>query len=250
MKLVIDPRQSGLSGDMLLATLTDFFDCHEYTNSLLASIVNEAKNLFDITCSYKVEKTTIQHFEGSKLFFNVEKDFPHYSVQEFLQACEKILNKLNFSGLAKLKFSLVLERIILVEKLVHGQTNKSLEDIHFHELNSIDTIVDIGVTICILEQQGFPKICGLPTAIGSGTITFSHGTFQQPAPAVAKLLEQNAYPFISRDLDFELTTPTGLTLLTNIVEPKEIFTNLPAGRILKAGIGLGQKQQKNYINYL
>ena len=91
---------------------------------------------------------------------------------------------------------------------------------------------------------------GLPTAIGSGTITFSHGTFQQPAPAVAKLLEKTFYPIISRDLDFELTTPTGLAIITTFVDSGETLLNLPTGRIQKIGLGFGQKQPKNYPNFL
>ena len=46
MKLFIDPRQSGISGDMLIASLTDFFDCHTFANSLLESICKTVESMF------------------------------------------------------------------------------------------------------------------------------------------------------------------------------------------------------------
>lgn len=250
MILVIDPRQSGLSGDMLISTLTDFFKCHQFTNSLLQNICLSAKNLFSLDCSYKVEKTVLNHFEGSKLVFNVEKDFSHLSVQDFINNWEKLVTTIDINKKIVEKSFQVLNKIIEVEQQVHGNQSKSLHDIHFHELNSIDTIIDITVTIAILERENFPVLYGLPTAIGTGTITFSHGTFQQPAPAVAKLLEKTGYPIVSRELDFELTTPTGLALLTTIIDLDNVSYSLPTGKIGSYGIGFGQKQPKGTLNFI
>ena len=250
MKLVIDPRQSGLSGDMLISTLTDFFSCHEFTNNLLHTISNEAENLFGIKSSYNVEKTTINQIEGSKLIFSVEKDFNHLSVQEFIEKWKQVIENIQASKLVSERVFSVLEKIIQVEKAVHGKMNASLDQIHFHELNSIDTIIDITTTVSILEKEHIQEVFGLPTAIGSGTITFSHGTFQQPAPAVAKILEQTSYPIVSRDLEFELTTPTGLAILTSVVDESNTLNNLPQGKINKSGLGFGQKQVKNHPNFL
>lgn len=250
MKLVIDPRQSGLSGDMLISTLTDFFDCHNFTNALLQTICAEAEKLFGLKSSYKVEKTTINSITGSKLEFSVAKDFDHLSVYDFKEKWKQVFTAMPVSTTVSEKVFKVLDKIIQVEQAVHGKTNVSLHEIHFHELNSIDTIIDITVTIAILEHEHVQEVFGLPTAIGTGTITFSHGTFQQPAPAVAKLLEQTGYPIVSRDLDFELTTPTGLSLLTSFIDENNSLTSLPQGKIKKSGLGFGQKQVKKYANFM
>ncbi len=250
MKLVIDPRQSGLSGDMLISTLTDFFDCHDYTNSLLQSICSEAEKLFGLKSSYNVDKTTINSITGSKLVFLVEKDFGHLSVHDFIENWKKILENIQIPISVSKKVFNILDKIIQVEQTVHGKEKNSLHEIHFHELNSIDTIIDITVTVSILEHEQIQELFGLPTAIGTGMITFSHGTFQQPAPAVAKILELTSYPMVSRDLEFELTTPTGLAILTSLVNENNTLNNLPQGKIKKSGLGFGQKQVKNYPNFM
>ena len=250
MKLLIDPRQSGLSGDMFISTLTDFFNCHEFTNNLLDQLCTEAEKLFSIKASYKVEKTVINHFSGSKLLFSIENDFEYLSVHEFIEKWKVLLDACRISKEIIAKVFKILDTIVSIEQEVHGTTGKSLNEIHFHELNSIDTIVDITVSVAILDKEHIDQLHGLPTAIGSGTITFSHGTFQQPAPAVAKLLEKTSYPIISRELDFELTTPTGLAIVTTVVDSGETILNLPTGKIQKIGLGFGQKQPKNYLNFL
>lgn len=250
MKLLIDPRQSGISGDMLIASLTDFFDCHTYTNSVLESICKTAESMFGLQCNYKVEKTTINHFSGSKLFFSVEKDFEHLNILEFKEKWLRLLEKIGVTSSLRERVFEILGRIIETEQSVHGLLDQPLEKIHFHELNSIDTIIDITVTVAILEHQQITSVTGLPTAIGTGTITFSHGTFQQPAPAVAKLLEITSYPMVSRDLEFELTTPTGLTILTTLIGKNKPLINMPTGIISKSGIGFGQKQLPKYANFL
>ena len=250
MKLFIDPRQIGISGDMLIASLTDFFDCHTFANSLLESICKTVESMFGIICSYEVAKTTINHFSGSKLVFSVEKDFEHLNVVEFKEKWTKLLENMGVTSLVRERVFKILGLIIETEQIVHGLLDQPLEKIHFHEINSIDTIIDITGTVMILEHEQITSIAGLPTAIGTGTITFSHGTFQQPAPAVAKLLETSSYPMVGRDLEFELTTPTGLAILTTIVGKNKTFLKLPAGRILKIGIGFGQKQLPKYGNFL
>ena len=250
MKILIDPRQSGISGDMLISALTEFFDCHNYTNSLLDTLSKAALSLYKIQCSYKVEKSIIDHFTGSKLNFSIEKDFGHLSVLKFKERWNALLNHINISTDTIDRIFSILDLIIKAEKEVHGLKHESLEKIHFHELNSIDTIVDITVSVSILEHEHISNIYGLPTAIGIGTVTFSHGTFQQPAPAVARILELTSYPIVNRDLDFESTTPTGLSILTTLIKPNEPLTKLPDGNITKTGIGFGQKQQPKYANFL
>ena len=71
--LLIDPRQSGISGDMLLAALTDFFDCHEFTNSILNTIATTIDSLYSVKCNYEVEKTTQSHLHGSYLNYSIDK---------------------------------------------------------------------------------------------------------------------------------------------------------------------------------
>jgi uncharacterized protein (TIGR00299 family) protein len=153
------------------------------------------------------------------------------------------------SQLARENIFRILNIIVHVEQAVHGKKNEPLDKIHFHELNSIDTIMDITTINLILSKFEFPIFYGLPVAIGSGRISFSHGSFQQPAPAVSKLLEEKSYPFLSVKAGIELTTPTGLANLVSIVDDN-ILHEFPSGTIIKSGIGFGQIQEEDFPNYL
>ena len=81
--VIIDPRQSGVSGDMLLSAFTDLFDCHDLTNNILDKVTNIAESLFETKSKYSVLKTTKNGIFGTTLQFSIENDFPSLNVQEF-----------------------------------------------------------------------------------------------------------------------------------------------------------------------
>lgn len=247
--IIIDPRQSGISGDMLISALTDFFDCHSFTNDILNKILDSSNSLYSTDAFYSVEKVTKNHIYGTSLNFSVKSDFPRLNVQQFIDNWKNILENLDSPNKVKDIIFNTLNLIISAEKIVHGKQEASLEEIHFHELNSIDTIIDITTTVYILHKFNFPTLHGLSTAIGDTPISFSHGTFAI-GPAVARILEDSGYYFISKKANFELTTPTGLANLISIIDKENFKHNFPSGQIIKSGIGLGQKQEKGYPNFL
>lgn len=105
----------------------------------------------------------------------------------------------------------VFESLAEAESTVHGV---AIEDVHFHELGSIDTIVDI-VGVCAgLDALDIAELYAAPPALGSGTITTSHGQLAVPAPATATILATHRIPTTTSTAVGELTTPTGAALLT------------------------------------
>lgn len=121
---------------------------------------------------------------------------------------------------------------------------------HFHELQSIDSIIDVLTVAYIIENfYSWDKpILGLPVSNGTGEITFSHGEFSLPAPAVAKILELNSYPNFHIQLPFELTTVTGIAELTTLVT--ETVFNYPLHTKIKIGLGHGQRDLGKRANFL
>ena len=245
--LLIDPQQSGISGDMLLAGLTDVFQVHEQINEFFDKIIS---NIANIEAQYIIKKITKKNISGSILKFNITRDIKKSSVKELLILIDNLLGKLPLSERALKFISDVFELIITSEAGIHGYDISDTDEMHFHELHSIDSIIDVvGVAFLIdnFYNWDYP-IIGLPVSNGTGTITFSHGEFSLPAPAVSKILETSKYPNFHLSMPFELTTVTGIALLSKLVTEQNLI--LPLHRKIKAGIGLGQRDIGKRANIL
>jgi uncharacterized protein (TIGR00299 family) protein len=119
------------------------------------------------------------------------------------------------------------------EAAVHGT---AADDVHFHEVGAIDSIVDI-VGVCAgLQALGIDQLICSPVAVGSGSVETSHGTLPVPAPATARLLR--GVPIVSGPADGELTTPTGAALLAAFCAQ---FSSMPPLRIGRIGYGAGTR---------
>lgn len=111
-----------------------------------------------------------------------------------------------------------------------------LEQVHFHEVGAIDTLVDI-LGVCFgLEQLGVARVTASPIPWFSGTVECAHGRIPLPAPAAAYLLRGK--PFFSTDARVELVTPTGAALLDALVDE---FVPGPAGVPVALGTGYGSR---------
>ena len=119
------------------------------------------------------------------------------------------------------------------ESRVHG---KKAEHIHFHEVGTLDAIVDI-LTVCLLIHELNPeRICASAIHLGSGTVKCAHGELPVPAPATAELLR--GIPAYTADIQGELCTPTGAALLKHFVDQ---FGPMPEIAAEKIGYGMGMK---------
>lgn len=117
------------------------------------------------------------------------------------------------------------------ESKVHG---RPVEQIHFHEVGSLDAVADI-LTVCLLIHELAPeRICASPVHVGSGTVRCAHGVLPVPAPATAELLK--GIPCYSGEIKGELCTPTGAALLKHFVRD---FCPMPPMRPERMGYGMG-----------
>jgi len=106
------------------------------------------------------------------------------------------------------------------EGKIHGVPT---DHVHFHEVGAVDSIVDIVGTAVALSLLGFPKLYHRPFILGSGTITFSHGTLPLPAPATLELLKGRTVSFGTTE--GEVVTPTGAALAVTFA--RELPADLP-----------------------
>lgn len=119
------------------------------------------------------------------------------------------------------------------ESHVHGVP---MNEIHFHEVGSLDALADI-TAVCLLMHKLQPtKILASPIHVGSGTVRCAHGILPVPAPATAEILK--GLPIYSGEIKGELCTPTGAALLKHFVEA---FVPMPAMTPTAVGYGMGKK---------
>lgn len=119
------------------------------------------------------------------------------------------------------------------ESRVHGVP---VEDIHFHEVGTMDAVADI-VAVCMLMEELAPeRIVASPVHVGCGQVRCAHGILPVPAPAVAELLRD--IPTYGGQIQGELCTPTGAALLRYFVQE---FCGMPPMRVRRIGYGMGKK---------
>jgi uncharacterized protein (TIGR00299 family) protein len=109
--------------------------------------------------------------------------------------------------------------------------------VHFHEVGSHDTIIDVVGTAAALEVLGVDEVTSSAVATGTGTVRTSHGFLPNPSPAVVRLLE--GVPTWGRDMAVELTTPTGAAILAAMATG---FGPLPPMQIAASGFGAGSHE--------
>ena len=121
---------------------------------------------------------------------------------------------------------------------VEGRLHRrSPSQVHFHEVGSHDTIIDVVGTAAALEVLDVEVVTASAVATGTGTVRTAHGFLPNPSPAVVRLLE--GIPTWGRDISVELTTPTGAALLAAMATG---FGPLPPMRIASSGFGAGSNE--------
>ena len=110
------------------------------------------------------------------------------------------------------------------------------EQVHFHEVGSLDAIVDVVGACAALEVLDVGDVWASPVATGTGMVRTSHGILPNPAPAVVELLR--GAPTYGRDVQVELTTPTGAALLAATVTG---WGPLPSMTVTATGFGAGTR---------
>lgn len=155
----------------------------------------------------------------------------------------EILRRIDASALparARARARTTFEAIGRVEASIHGV---AVEDVEFHEVGAVDSIVDVCGAALALELLGDPEVCCAPVPLGSGTVETAHGRMPIPAPATLELLEGLPVRFEGKG---ELTTPTGAALvkvLTRVGPPPEMVVE-------RVGYGVGTREMDDRPNVL
>ncbi len=170
---------------------------------------------------------------------------PHSSREPHCRTFREIQAMIESSGLSgwvRQKSVETFRRLAEAEGKIH---NQSPEDVHFHEVGAVDSIIDIVGTMAALEELPPVRILSAAVNVGQGILECRHGRYPAPGPATVDLLR--GIPTYSTGETGELTTPTGAALLLVLAES---FGARPAMRVRRIGYGAGSRELRGSANVL
>lgn len=240
----IDCQVAGISGDMFLGALIDLgadFD----------RIVSAIRSLESWGYGYKNIKVDIKHvmrkgFKATRIDVAAESASKK-DARELIDIVENTAKKIKLSEKARKFASNVIHTLVESETSLH---RKNIDDAHLHEVGLIDTVAEIIGSAVAMETLGLfnSKIYASPVSVGGGLFKFSHGTVSSPAPATLAIFTSKSFPIKGGPVESELATPTGASLLVNLVQ--EVSRFYPEMTPTKVGYGAGYKDFEEMPNVL
>ena len=218
---------SGISGDMTIGALLDAGLNFKTLSSELAKL--KIKNY-----SLKQSRILRGGISGTRFECIVDDGAHSRSFKEIMSIIEKSSLESRIKNTARLIF----ENIGAAEAKIHGI--KKIDDIHLHELGSIDSIVDIVGTAIALTELGIDEVHASPVTTGRGSVMTVHGRLPVPAPAALELLKN--IPVNIAGPGHELVTPTGAGILKTLSKGFGEPPGMTADRI---GYGAGSIDNKD-----
>lgn len=257
MKTLYFDCSSGISGNMTLGALLEIVGDDNYLLNELKKlnvdgyrieISNKVKN--GITGKYvdvileddehehhHVHEHEHHHEHGTDMNNNTLEEIhhEHNHAHRNLNDVNEIIDRSSIDEKSKELAKRIFLRVAKAESKVH---NKPLEEVHFHEVGAIDSIVDIVGTAILINKINPDKIMSSIVNDGYGFIECAHGTMSVPVPATSEIFASSNVKFRQIDVDTELVTPTGAAIIAELAEE---FTTLPAMVTEKIGWGAGYK---------
>ena len=253
MKTLYFDCSSGISGNMTLAALTEIIGDENY---LVEELKKIHVNGYTIDISKKIKNgitgthvnVILEHQHGHSHTHEehehyhehkepIHEHHHHHEHRNLHDVCE-IIDNSDIDEESKDLAKRIFMRVAKAESKVH---NKPLDEVHFHEVGAIDSIVDIVGTAILINKIHPDKIISSVVNDGHGFIECAHGTMAVPVPATSEIFANSDVEFRQIDIDTELVTPTGAAI---IAELSSEFTTLPAMKIQKIGWGAGTKDLK------
>jgi len=233
--IVIDCQMAGVSGDMIAGALLDLGADVTKVVEAMKSVEGYMKGCKNLEVT--VKGVTRRGFHAKKVDVKAE-EIPEITGLELIEATKSCIENLNPSEEAKRFVSDSIHTLVNAEARVHG---KSIEEVHLHETSSADTPAEIvGAAVALDDLNLFnTKVYSTPVAVGGGLFKFSHGTVSSPAPATIEILRSKNFPMIGGPINYELATPTGVSLLVNLAH--EVVRFYPLMRPTAIGYGAGTK---------
>ena len=241
MKTIYFDCSSGISGNMTLGALTEIVGDEKYLKNELKKLNVEG---YQIEISKKVKNGITGTFIDVILenehhhHENEVQSHEHHHEHRNLNDVNKIIDESTLEQKVKDLAKRIFLRVANAEAKVH---NKPLEEVHFHEVGAIDSIVDIVGTAILINKINPDKIISSVVNDGYGFIKCAHGIMSVPVPATSEIFANSNVKFKQIDIDTELVTPTGAAIIAELADEFEL---LPEIQNAKIGWGVGSKDLK------
>ena len=233
MKIAYFDCYAGAGGDMIVAAM---LDAGVDAGWLCEQIDSLGIDGLDV----EIAETVRGGMRGVSFRPSVSTQQPHRNLADILE----LVGGSGISETAKKRVGSVFTALAEAEAHVHG---KEVDQIHFHEVGAVDSIVDI-VAACVgIEALGAEKVLCSVISVGGGTVTCQHGIMPVPAPATAELIKRGGVPIQGGPIDKELFTPTAAAILTNFTSE---FGPMPPMKIAAVGCGAGTHDAETFANLL
>ena len=243
---------SGISGDMLLGALVDAgvaFDCLQQAAGALnidarlemrkVSRGGLAAIKVDVLAPDQPLTDGGRSHHGHALHSH---DAHAHPTHRSLSAILNIIRSASVSEAVKDRSSRAFQLLGEAEAAIHSIP---IENVHFHEVGALDTIIDIVCAAAGAESLGVDQWLASPLNVGSGTVVCQHGTLPVPAPATLALLGDA--PVYAAGEPMERVTPTGAAVL-RMLDAR--YAPLPSMRIKASGYGAGGRETMGEPNLL
>jgi len=222
MKIAYLDCFSGISGNMVLGALLDA--------GLELDALKKALSALKIS-GYEIEARKIQKrdISGTLVTVKTKKDSVERRLGDILDIIHGSVLPEDITD----KAGAVFTRLAEAEAKVHGV---NIEEIHFHEVGGLDAIVDIVGSVIGLKLMGIDDVFSSPLHLGRGFVKCAHGLLPVPSPATMELVK--GVPTYGRDIEAELTTPTGAAIITTLAKG---FVRAPMMEVEAIGYGAGHR---------
>lgn len=248
-KVLTIRANAGLSGDMFLAGLLKMTDTDPETlEPVLSSLAKELSGCL------KLVSRQVQQISG----WHAQVTLPHQHEHRRLTDITKLIDGSSMDKKAKALAINTFTLLATAEAAVHG---KSPEQVHFHEVGALDSILDICLSCELFCRLNPLQFIVSPLPLADGHVQCAHGIVPTPAPAVLELLED--IPVCSFPGRGETVTPTAVALLRclgaefgewpsmrlqqkAIVYGSRIFANAPNGTLFAMGAPLNQSTVRQH----
>ncbi|MCM1246584.1 MAG: nickel pincer cofactor biosynthesis protein LarC [Roseburia sp.] len=237
---------SGISGDMTVAALLDLGADADVLKQVLGSMplsgfeieISRVKKAGLDVCDFHVkldeayenhdhdmeylhghEHCHTHHHEESHRHEethdheHVHSTGDHVHVHRGLSEIKEIIRRTDMSENAKTTALRIFDILARAEAKAHGV---ELNDVHFHEVGAVDSIVDIVAVAVCLDDLDVTEVIVPYLCEGRGTIRCQHGILSIPVPAVANIVQMNTLPLRLTEVTGELVTPTGAAVVAAI----------------------------------
>ena len=230
---------AGISGDMTVGALLSLGASRERLMAVLDSLKlgDEFSYVISEKASYGIAGTDFDVILPHRHHHHGHGHHHHHHHHEHrnLADVEAVIDRGEMSdqarALAKKAFRFVAE----AEAKAHG---KPLDEVHFHEVGAIDSIVDIVSAAVLFDDLGETECVVTVLTEGSGTVMCAHGELTVPVPAVLNIAAATGVPLRVSDVKGECVTPTGIALAAAFRTREALPT---AYRVKSVGIGLGKR---------